>query len=183
MALLQCRECGQEIDSDTRQTRCQSCGALFPFTCAVCERPLRPPFPVYSDERYLTGENEPLCQQHFQRQCPRCAQWFQADLNPGFFLCPECSAANAALVTPAATATRTTATRTATTRTARQAAQATVTADGADEIESIVRAEERGERPLIGLFNVFVWVLIVLLLFLLGRQLIEFLAPLIYGAA
>ncbi len=68
MALLNCRECGQEIDSNTRQTRCRGCGALFPFACVVCERSLRPPFPVYSDERYLSDEDAPLCQQHFQRQ-------------------------------------------------------------------------------------------------------------------
>jgi len=91
MALLQCRDCGADIDSDSRQTRCKECGALFPFACLACGRSLRPPFPVYGDERYLTEGGEPLCSDHFQRQCPDCSQWFQADENPGFFLCLNCS--------------------------------------------------------------------------------------------
>ena len=90
MALLQCRDCGAEIDSDSRQTRCKQCGALFPFACVACGRSLRPPFPVYADERYLTPTNEPLCSDHFQRQCPQCSKWFSADENPGFFLCHAC---------------------------------------------------------------------------------------------
>jgi len=91
MALLQCRDCGAEIDSDSRQTRCKQCGALFPFACTVCGRSLRPPFPVFADERYLTPEFEPLCSDHFERQCPECSQWFRADENPGFFLCTTCA--------------------------------------------------------------------------------------------
>ena len=91
MALLQCRDCGAEIDSDSRQTRCKQCGALFPFACVACGRSLRPPFPVYADERYLTPANEPLCSDHFQRQCPDCSKWFSADENPGFFRCLSCT--------------------------------------------------------------------------------------------
>jgi hypothetical protein len=87
MALLKCRNCGAEISSDARVTRCKGCGTLFPFDCNVCGRSLRPPFPVYSDERYLTGMDEPLCPDHFQRQCPSCKTWFQADENPGYFMC------------------------------------------------------------------------------------------------
>jgi hypothetical protein len=91
MALLHCRDCGAEIDSDSRQTRCKQCGALFPFACVACGRSLRPPFPVYADERYLTHENEPLCSDHFLRQCPDCNKWFRADENPGFFRCLACT--------------------------------------------------------------------------------------------
>jgi hypothetical protein len=90
MALLKCRNCGAEISSDARVTRCKGCGTLFPFDCTVCGRSLRPPFPVYSDERYLTGTDEPLCPDHFQRQCPSCKTWFQADENPGYFMCKMC---------------------------------------------------------------------------------------------
>ena len=91
MALLHCRDCGAEINSDTRQTQCQECGALFPFACSVCGKSLRPPFPVYSDERYISASNEPLCTSHFERQCPECNKWFQADQNPGYFLCLACA--------------------------------------------------------------------------------------------
>jgi DNA-directed RNA polymerase subunit RPC12/RpoP len=95
MALLHCRDCGAEFSSDTRQTQCKHCGALFPCACAVCGKALRPPFPVFSDERYLTVADEPLCPEHFQRQCPECNQWFQADQNPGYFLCRACTATHA----------------------------------------------------------------------------------------
>lgn len=96
MALLQCKECGTSIDSGTRQTRCKNCGTLFPFACAVCDKPLRPPFSVYPDERFLTSDNRPLCEEHYQRQCPECNGWFRADENPGYFRCPACNAAHAA---------------------------------------------------------------------------------------
>jgi predicted amidophosphoribosyltransferase len=88
---LHCRSCSAEIDSEARQTRCKQCGTLFPFACAVCERSLRTPFPVYQDERYLTSENLPLCANHFERQCPECQKWFVASENPGFFVCPACA--------------------------------------------------------------------------------------------
>jgi hypothetical protein len=94
MALLKCRHCETEIDSNARKTRCPGCGQLFPFACAVCEAPLRPPFPVFEDERYLNGEEEPLCPEHFQRQCPKCESWFSADENPGYFLCKTCMEGN-----------------------------------------------------------------------------------------
>ena len=90
MALLKCRNCDEEISSDARVTRCKGCGTLFPLACAVCERNLRPPFPVYSDERYLDGADNPLCPDHFERQCPSCKTWFQADENPGYFMCRTC---------------------------------------------------------------------------------------------
>lgn len=90
MALLKCRDCGEEIRSEVRLTRCKGCGTLFPFSCAVCMRKLRPPFPVYPDERYLNGAERPLCPDHFQRQCPDCRTWFQADENSGFFKCKVC---------------------------------------------------------------------------------------------
>ena len=93
MPLVHCRECGHEIKADTKQTRCDKCGTFFPFTCAVCEKFLRPPFAVYEDERYLTDEGQPLCQDHYQRQCPECHNWFQADENPGYFLCLSCAQA------------------------------------------------------------------------------------------
>ena len=92
MALLHCRDCGAEFSSDTRQTQCKKCGALFPCACAVCGKALRPPFPVFSDERFLTVADQPLCPDHFQRQCPECSRWFQADQNPGYFLCLNCTA-------------------------------------------------------------------------------------------
>jgi len=94
MALLKCRHCETEIDSNARKTRCPGCGQLFPFACAVCEAPLRPPFPVFDDERYINDDNEPLCPEHFQRQCPKCETWFAADENPGYFLCKNCMAGN-----------------------------------------------------------------------------------------
>jgi len=90
MALLKCRHCQTEIDSNARKTRCPGCGQLFPFACAVCDAPLRPPFPVFEDERYLNADNHPLCSDHFQRQCPKCQNWFSADENPGYFLCQSC---------------------------------------------------------------------------------------------
>ena len=90
MALLKCRNCAAEICSDARVTRCKGCGTLFPFECDVCSRSLRPPFPVYVDERYLDGTDHPLCPDHFQRQCPSCKIWFQADENSGYFMCKMC---------------------------------------------------------------------------------------------
>lgn len=93
MAFVHCRECGHEIKADTKQTRCEKCGSFFPFTCAVCDKYLRPPFDVYEDERYVTDDGQPLCQDHYQRQCPECKKWFQADENPGYFLCLACSKA------------------------------------------------------------------------------------------
>jgi len=104
MALLKCRNCGAEISSDARVTRCKGCGTLFPFACTVCNRSLRPPFPVYSDERYLTGTDEPLCPDHFQRQCPSCKTWFQADENPGYFMCKMCLEVREAATVPVAVA-------------------------------------------------------------------------------
>lgn len=100
MALLKCRNCAAEISSDARVTRCKGCGTLFPFACDVCGRSLRPPFPVYSDERYLDGTDKPLCPDHFQRQCPSCKTWFQADENPGYFMCKMCLEVREASVTP-----------------------------------------------------------------------------------
>ncbi|MDQ3812544.1 MAG: hypothetical protein M3347_01180 [Armatimonadota bacterium] len=98
MLLLHCRVCGAEIDAQSRQLRCYQCGTLFPFACAVCSQPLRPPFPVYEDEKYLSENNEPLCQEHYLRQCPECKNWFRADENPGYFLCPACATAHAEAV-------------------------------------------------------------------------------------
>lgn len=94
MAMLKCRHCETEIDSNVRKTRCPNCGELFPFACAVCAAPLRPPFPVFDDERYLNDKGEPLCPEHFQRQCPKCESWFGAHENPGYFLCKSCMKAN-----------------------------------------------------------------------------------------
>ena len=82
--------------------QCVHCGALFPFSCRVCNRNLRTPFPVFEDERYLTVEevNEetgariephPLCQDHFVRKCPDCGVWFHAHENEGFFRCGNCA--------------------------------------------------------------------------------------------
>jgi hypothetical protein len=105
MALLKCRNCGAEISSDARVTRCKGCSTLFPFDCTVCGRSLRPPFPVYSDERYLTGTDEPLCPDHFQRQCPSCKTWFQADENPGYFMCKMCLEVRETAPVPVASAT------------------------------------------------------------------------------
>jgi hypothetical protein len=94
MATLHCRHCGGSINSDARRTQCRECGELFPFQCAVCERNLRSPFPIYDDERYLTLDRDPkpLCQEHFLRKCPDCSRWFHADENPGFFRCGHCAA-------------------------------------------------------------------------------------------
>lgn len=93
MAILQCRHCGDEIDSDTRCTQCRGCGALFPFQCAACGKKLRSPFPVFGDERFLTLDSapQPLCEDHFLRKCPDCETWFQADENPGYFRCATCA--------------------------------------------------------------------------------------------
>ena len=93
MATLQCRHCGSDIDSDARRAQCRECRALFSFECAICGRNLRPPFPVFSDERHLTaGETPlPLCDDHFLRQCPDCETWFQNDENPGYFRCLACA--------------------------------------------------------------------------------------------
>ncbi len=93
MAILQCRNCGGEVDSDTRRSQCRGCGALFPFQCAECGKKLRAPFPIFEDERFLTLEStpEPLCDEHFLRKCPDCENWFQADENPGYFRCASCA--------------------------------------------------------------------------------------------
>jgi Zn finger protein HypA/HybF involved in hydrogenase expression len=109
MAFVYCRECGHEIKAETKQTRCEKCGTFFPFTCAVCDKYLRPPFDVYEDERFVTEDGKPLCQEHYQRQCPECKKWFQADENPGYFLCLDCSKAREERVSTAskAPATRT----------------------------------------------------------------------------
>jgi len=104
MALLKCRNCAAEISSDARVTRCKGCGTLFPFECGVCGRSLRPPFPVYSDERYLDGTDHPLCPDHFQRQCPSCKTWFQADENSGYFMCKMCLEVREASIAPTAVA-------------------------------------------------------------------------------
>ena len=93
MAMLSCRHCGASINSDARLTQCRKCGALFPFVCKVCNKQLRPPFPVFEDERYLTLDDEPLCGEHFLRKCPDCGEWFRADENPGFFRCHKCAEA------------------------------------------------------------------------------------------
>lgn len=93
MAVVHCRECGHEIKAETKATRCDKCGSFFPFTCAVCDKYLRPPFDTYEDERYVNENSQPLCQDHYQRQCPECHKWFQADENPGYFLCLSCAKA------------------------------------------------------------------------------------------
>ena len=103
MVLLHCRECGTEIASDTRQTKCTKCGTLFPFACAVCHKLLRPPIPDFPIERYFTTDHQPLCEDHYQRQCPECQKWFQADENPGYYLCPECTAKRPPVPTTGAT--------------------------------------------------------------------------------
>lgn len=59
----------------------------------MCEKPLRPPLTVFPDERHLTDANEPLCETHYQRQCPDCGAWFRADSNPGYFRCAPCAEA------------------------------------------------------------------------------------------
>lgn len=121
MALVHCRECGHEIKADTKQSRCDKCGTFFPFTCAVCDKYLRPPFAVYEDERYVTEDGQPLCQDHYERQCPECKKWFKADENPGYFLCLSCSKTRHEKVAAAsvASATRTSVAAPATTSTAR----------------------------------------------------------------
>lgn len=93
MAILHCRHCGSEIDSDARRSQCRECRALFPFQCATCKRKLRPPFPLFEDERHLTLEEppQPLCEEHFLRKCPDCEKWFPNDENPGYFRCLECA--------------------------------------------------------------------------------------------
>ena len=101
MAFVHCRECGHEIKADSKQTRCDKCGSFFPFTCAVCDKFLRPPFDVYEDERFVTDDGQPLCHDHYQRQCPECKKWFQADENPGYFLCLSCSKTREARVATA----------------------------------------------------------------------------------
>lgn len=103
MAFVHCRECGHEIQAETKQTRCEKCGTFFPFTCAVCDKFLRPPFAAYEDERYVTEDHRPLCPDHYQRQCPECKKWFQADENPGFFLCLACAHSRHQRVEPAKT--------------------------------------------------------------------------------
>lgn len=91
MVTLNCRQCGTEISSSTKQTKCAKCGTLFPFACAVCGKLLKPPIPDFPVERYFTDDKKPLCQEHYQRQCPECQRWFQADENPGYFLCRACT--------------------------------------------------------------------------------------------
>ncbi len=91
MVKLKCRNCGADVASDEKARKCRSCNTLFPFACAVCERKMRPPLPDFPVERYFNDDNEPLCEDHYQRQCPECSKWFQADENPGFYLCAECA--------------------------------------------------------------------------------------------
>ncbi len=93
MATLHCRHCEAEIDSDARRAQCRECRSLFPFQCAVCERNLRSPFPVFEDERHLTMAEppQPLCEEHFLRLCPDCKNWFGNDENPGYFRCLSCA--------------------------------------------------------------------------------------------
>lgn len=102
MAILQCRHCGGEIDSDARRTQCRECRALFPFECAICAQKLRSPFPVFEDERHLTMDASPLplCDEHFLRKCPDCAKWFSNDENPGYFRCLECATTQNARLRP-----------------------------------------------------------------------------------
>lgn len=94
MATLRCRACGSNVNTEMRRTRC-TCGELFPLECVVCQKPLRPPLLVFPDERHLTEKFEPLCEDHYQRQCPDCGTWFRADQNPGYFRCPQCAAESA----------------------------------------------------------------------------------------
>lgn len=102
MTILHCRHCGGAIGSESKRVQCVHCGALFPFSCRVCNRNLRTPFPVYEDERYLTVEEinpengariepHPLCQDHFVRKCPDCGVWFHAHESEGFFRCANCA--------------------------------------------------------------------------------------------
>src|SRR5688572_29010834 len=92
MVMLRCRKCGSEVASDEKAKKCRNCNELFPFECAVCSKSIRPPIPDFPIERYFTEDNQPLCQDHYQRQCPECNRWFRADENPGFFLCADCTA-------------------------------------------------------------------------------------------
>jgi len=89
--MLQCRQCGSEVASDAREKKCRDCGELFPFECAVCGKHLRPPIPDFPIERYFNEQNQPLCADHYQRQCPECSKWFRADENPGYFMCADCT--------------------------------------------------------------------------------------------
>ena len=93
MATLKCNSCGGNIASNARRVQCPHCGELFPFACARCQRKLRPPFSEFDDERYLTHDTppQPLCDDHYLRQCPDCNTWFGADENPGFFRCARCA--------------------------------------------------------------------------------------------
>ena len=94
MATLKCNSCEGEISSSARRVQCPHCGALFPFACAQCNRNLRPPFSVFTDERYLTLDDppQPLCDEHYLRKCPDCDDWFGAHENPGYFRCSSCAA-------------------------------------------------------------------------------------------
>lgn len=92
MQVLKCRNCGGDVASNEKARKCRHCSELFPFECAVCSRHLRPPLPDYPVERFFNDLGAPLCEEHYQRQCPECEKWFRADENPGFFLCSECSA-------------------------------------------------------------------------------------------
>jgi hypothetical protein len=89
--VLKCRQCGSDVVSNEKARKCRNCSELFPFECAVCSKHLRPPLPDYPVERFFNDEGLPLCEEHYQRQCPECERWFRADENPGFFLCAECT--------------------------------------------------------------------------------------------
>ncbi len=113
MAAINCRHCNGVMSSESRRSQCPHCGALFPFACAVGGRNLRPPFPVFDDERHLTftiaeGESKntplteeaakfvkkdplPLSDEHHLRECPDCKIWFLASENPSNFRCPSCA--------------------------------------------------------------------------------------------
>jgi hypothetical protein len=91
MVMVKCRNCGADVPSDEKARKCRACGTLFPFVCAVCDRKMRPPLADYPIERYFNDDGEPLCEDHYQRQCPECSRWFQADENPGFYLCHDCT--------------------------------------------------------------------------------------------
>lgn len=93
MATLNCNSCGGDISSNARRVQCPHCGELFPFVCAHCDNKLRPAFPVFDDERYLTLDAPPLplCDDHYLRKCPDCDEWFSANENPGYFRCLSCS--------------------------------------------------------------------------------------------
>ena len=91
MVKLQCRSCGGKVDSDEKARKCRHCNELFPFECAVCAKHMRPPIPEFPVERYYNEALQPLCADHYQRECPECNRWFRADENPGFYLCPDCT--------------------------------------------------------------------------------------------